>query len=129
MYDVGLGDCRLGFTIGVAVTKEEKEFFRRLGVEYGIDNFLGLMLLDKNIYKWDGEEKYVEFCFRVQWYMDFAIDKDKEGTNANRFYEFCCNKKETRGGSNGGPIFVMSRVFSIENWQKEIENLVGLAIC
>jgi len=61
MYDVGMGDYRCGFTVGVGVTKAEKDFFHQLGTKYGIDNFLGMMLLDKTIYKWNGEEKYVQF--------------------------------------------------------------------
>ena len=128
MYDVGMGDYRCGFTVGVGVTKEEIAFFHQLGIEYGIDNFLGAMLLDKTVYKWEGKEKYVQFCFRCQWYMDFAVDMFKEGTNANRFFGMCC-KEYRKSNKAGEPIFIESNIFSIDNWQEEIENLVGLITC
>lgn len=129
MYDVGLGDWNTGFEIGRGTTEEERNFWDNL-----LDN-IGLYraIIYKNVYSYCKKEKYVEFCFRIQWYSDFAKEMFIEGTRANGFFKLCCKtddkdevlKKELE---KGGPIFITSKVFSIDNWKKEAENLVGLVI-
>jgi len=132
MYDIEFGDYD-GFEIGIGITKEEREFFNKFGQMYGIGEFLGGMLSYKTIYRYNKKDKYIQFTFSCNEYWNVALDILKDGTSANRFYEFCCDKDKTdrlkSRDRTSTDIFFFSKIFSIDNWQEEINNLMGLVTC
>ena len=120
------------FTVGVGVSDAEREVIKNIGEDYRLTEYLGLMLVGKNIYRWEGKDKYIQFCFSCNECWDFAIDMLEEGSLANRFYRFCCEGDEThrlesRDKTNTN-IFFYSRIFSIDSWEKEMREILDMVI-
>lgn len=120
------------FTTGAGVSDVEREVVKNIGGDYGLTEYLDLMLTYKNIYRWEGKDKYIQFCFRCNECCDFAIDMLEDGSSANRFYKFCCEGNDTHRlasrDKTSTDIFFYSRIFSMGSWEKEMREMLDMVI-